>query len=141
MNFRDSKKNLPLLCPDLGSLEDALADGMTFNIFPRLQGLGESNSRNAEVHRNRTGNDSFDEMLKDELLARRIHADVTEGEIDRRLLEIYREAKLSIEENGANTLYLALGFLAWYETKTSPKQRLAPIILIPLVTSVRLISE
>lgn len=141
LNFRDSKKNLPLLCPDLGSLEDALADGTTFKIFPRLQGLGEGNSRNADVHRNRTGNDSLDEMLKDELLARRLHADVTEAEIDRRLLEIYREAKLSIEENGANTLYLALGFLAWYETKTSPKQRLAPIILIPLVIERRSVQE
>ncbi|WP_136524125.1 DUF3320 domain-containing protein [Geomonas ferrireducens] len=141
LNFRDSKKNLPLLCPDLASLEDALADGKTFKIFPRLQGLGEGNSRNAEVHRSRTGNDSLDEMLKEELLARRLHADVSEAEIDRRLLEIYREAKLSIEENGANTLYLALGFLAWYETKTSPKQRLAPIILIPLVIERRSVQE
>jgi very-short-patch-repair endonuclease len=141
LNFRDSKKNLPLLCPDLGSLEDALADGQSFKIFPRLGNLGEGNARNADVHRNRTGNESLDEMLKEELVARRLHADVTESEIDRRLLEIYREAKLSIEENGANTLYLALGFLAWYETKTSPKKRLAPIILIPLEIERRSVQE
>jgi hypothetical protein len=123
LNFRDSKKNLPVLCPDLGSLEDALADGKAFKIYPRLGDLGEGNSRNADVHRSRTGKESLDEMLREELLARRLHADVTEGEISRRLLEIYREAKLSIEENGANTLYLALGFLSWYETTTSPKRR------------------
>jgi Superfamily I DNA and RNA helicases and helicase subunits len=133
LNFRDSKKNLPVLCPDLGSLEDALADGQTFKVYPRLGDLGEGNSRNASVHRSRTGKESMDEMLREELIARRLHADVTDTEINRRLLEIYREAKLSIEENGANTLYLALGFLAWYETATSPKRRLAPIILIPLV--------
>jgi very-short-patch-repair endonuclease len=141
LNFRESKKNLHILCPDLGSLEDALADGKTFKIFPRLGDLGENNSRNAEVHRNRTGNESLGEMLREELLARRLHADETETETSRRLLEIYREAKLSIEENGANTLYLALGFLAWYETKTSPKRRLAPIILIPLEIERRSVQE
>lgn len=141
LNFRDSKKNLPILCPDLGSLEDALADGKTFKVLPRLGDLGESNSRNADVHRSRTGKDSLDEMLREELVARRLHADVTEAEINRRLLEIYREAKLSIEENGANTLYLALGFLSWYETTTSPKRRLAPIILIPLEIERRSVQE
>ena len=141
LNFRESKKNLPILCPDLGSLEDALADGKAFKIFSRLGDVGEGNSRNADVHRNRTGIESLDEMLREELLARRLHADVTEGEINRRLLEIYREAKLSIEENGANTLYLALGFLSWYETTTSPKRRLAPIILIPLEIERRSVQE
>ncbi|WP_298268540.1 DUF4011 domain-containing protein [Geobacter sp.] len=141
LNFRDSKKNLPILCPDLGSLEDALADGKTFKIFPRLGDLGENNSRNADVHRSRTGKESLDEMLREELVARRLHADETEAEINRRLLEIYREAKLSIEENGANTLYLALGFLSWYETTTSPKRRLAPIIMIPLEIERRSVQE
>jgi very-short-patch-repair endonuclease len=122
-------------------LEDALADGKTFKVFPRLEKLGEGNSRDAEVHRSRTGKESLDEMLREEMIARRLHADVTDAEIGRRLLEIYREAKLSIEENGANTLYLALGFLAWYETKTSPKRRMAPIILIPLEIERRSVQE
>jgi very-short-patch-repair endonuclease len=141
LNFRESKKNLPILCPDLGSLEDALADGKTFKIFSRLGDIGESNVRNADVHRSRTGKDSLDEMLQEELASRRLHADVSEAEISRRLLEIYRAAKLSIEENGANTLYLALGFLSWYETSTSPKQRLAPIIMIPLEIERRSVQE
>ncbi len=63
LNFRESKKNLPILCPDLGSLEDALADGKVFKIFPRLENLGEGDPRNAEIHRNRTGKESLDEML------------------------------------------------------------------------------
>ncbi len=141
LNFRVSKKNLPILCPDLGALEDALADGKSFKVFPRLDDLGETNARNADVHRSRTGKEAMDEMLREEFHARRLRADVTESEINRRLLEIYREAKLSIEENGANTLYLALGFLAWHETNSSPKRRLAPIILIPLEIERRSLQE
>ncbi|MBU4263007.1 MAG: DUF3320 domain-containing protein [Proteobacteria bacterium] len=141
LNFRESKKSLPVLCPDLAALEDALADGAAFRVYPRLGDLGESDPRNAAVHRQRTGQDSLNEMLREEFHARRLHADVTEGEVNRRLLEIYREAKSSIEENGANTLYLALGFLAWYETKTSSQRRLAPIILIPLEIERRSLQE
>jgi len=45
---------------------------------------------------------------------------------------LYRTAKSSMEENGANTLYLALGFLKWYESGVSEKPRYAPLILIPV---------
>ncbi|KAA0888137.1 DUF3320 domain-containing protein [Oryzomonas rubra] len=141
LNFKESKKNLPILCPDLGSLEDALADGVSFKVYPRLNDLGENNARNAEVHRQRTGANSLDEMLKEAFHSHRLHADSTDMDVSRRLLEIYREAKLSIEENGANTLYLALGFLAWYETPTSPQRRIAPIILIPLEIERRSLQE
>jgi very-short-patch-repair endonuclease len=141
LNFRESKKNLPILCPDLGALEDALADGTSFQVFPRLGDLGENDPRSPEVHRRRTGQESLNEMLREAFHSRRLHADVSEAEVNRRLLEIYREAKLSIEENGANTLYLALGFLAWYETTSSPQRRLAPIILIPLEIDRRSVQE
>jgi very-short-patch-repair endonuclease len=132
LNFRESKKTLPMLCPDPGSFEDALADGAPFKMYPRLADLGEVDPRNADVHRNRTGQDALDEQLREELKAHRLHVDLTDTEFNRRMLEVYREAKLSIEENGTNTLYLALEFLAWYESTSSEKRRLAPIILIPL---------
>ena len=37
-----------------------------------------------------------------------------------------------MEENGASTLYLALGLLRWFEGKKSTTPRYAPIILIPI---------
>lgn len=141
LNFKESKKNLRILCPDLGSLEDALADGTTFKVYPKLNDLGENNARNADVHQQRTGVGSLEEMLREAFHSRRLHADATDTDVNRRLLEIYREARLSIEENGANTLYLALGFLAWYEAPTSPQRRLAPIILIPLEIERRSLQE
>lgn len=45
---------------------------------------------------------------------------------------LYRTSRNSIEENGANTLYLAIGFLKWYETKRSEKERYAPLVLWPV---------
>lgn len=132
LNFRETKKTLPVLCPDLPSLEDALADGDAFRLYPRPTDLDNSQPRDADVHRLRTGEDAFNELLKEEFSANRLRAGVTDTELSRRLVEIYREARTSIEENGANTLYMALGFLAWYESESSTQRRLAPIILIPL---------
>lgn len=39
---------------------------------------------------------------------------------------------MSIEENGANTLYIALGLLKWYESERSRKARYAPLLLLPV---------
>ncbi len=47
------------------------------------------------------------------------------------LKNLYRAARNSVEENGANTLFLSLGILRWRE-EGSDKTRQAPIILLPV---------
>ena len=132
LNFRDTKKTLPLLCPDLGQLGDMLADGTTFGILPRPADFGERHPRDATAHLRRTGQEAIKELLRDELKARRLYADTSQEELDRRMIEIYRAARLGLEEGGASALYLALGFLTWYETEKSERRYLAPILLLPV---------
>ncbi|MEG1209538.1 MAG: DUF3320 domain-containing protein [Leclercia sp.] len=48
------------------------------------------------------------------------------------LLKIHTEAKGFIEEQGVNTLFLALGFLHWYEADSSENLRKAPLLLLPV---------
>jgi hypothetical protein len=48
------------------------------------------------------------------------------------LKHISREARSCIEETGVNPLYLALGFLEWFESRDSNEKRLAPLILLPV---------
>ncbi len=52
--------------------------------------------------------------------------------LQKRLLRLARDAKTAEEEQGINILYLALGFLTWYEDENSNIQREAPLILIPV---------
>ncbi len=62
------------------------------------------------------------------------------ADLQKRLMATYRLARTSIEEQGINTLYLALGMLEWYESESSDMATLAPLILIPVSldrTSVR----
>ena len=141
LNFKQTKKNLEILCPDPGSLEDSLSDGVSFKIYPKIQEFGEKDARNSNIYRQRTGADAANEILLEELKSHRLHTKMAESELSSSLLEIYREAKISVEENGANTLYLALGFLSWYENQASAIKRLSPIILIPLEIERRSIQE
>jgi hypothetical protein len=57
--------------------------------------------------------------LSPELLHKRLHA-------------IHRDAKTAEEERGVNILFLALGFLRWYEDEKSEVPREAPLILLPV---------
>ena len=52
--------------------------------------------------------------------------------LQKKLLKIAREAQTAEEESGVNMLYLALGFLTWFEDKSSQMPREAPLILIPV---------
>lgn len=62
-----------------------------------------------------------------------------EAGLEKKLTRLAREAKTLEEEQGINILFLALGFLRWYEDETSSVEREAPLILVPvsLVRDVR----
>lgn len=52
--------------------------------------------------------------------------------LQKRLLKLARDAKTAEEEQGVNILYLALGFLSWFEDKSSAVKREAPLVLVPV---------
>lgn len=132
LNFKDSKKSIPLLCPDIAGLEDALAANEAFRVRPKPDAWGTTDPRNAALHHEQTGINAQGDYLREEMAQRRLHATVTEYDLQGRLTEIERAARLCLEEGGANTLFLGLGFLVWTETATSNIERRAPILLIPM---------
>ena len=52
--------------------------------------------------------------------------------LQRRLLKLYYDARTFEEEQGVNILYLACGFLKWYEDDQSDRERFAPLLLVPV---------
>ena len=57
---------------------------------------------------------------------------LTKDALHKRLLQLYRDSNSSIEEQGANPLFLALGFVRWYESNSSRIKRFAPLVLLPV---------
>ena len=62
----------------------------------------------------------------------RLQTSLTPEGLQRRLLDLYTNARTMIEEQGVNVLYLALGQLKWFESGDSDTARYAPLILIPV---------
>ena len=54
------------------------------------------------------------------------------ADLDRRLLSTYRLANSFIQEQGVNTLFLALGMLPWQDNGSGSGPRLAPLVLLPV---------
>ena len=56
-------------------------------------------------------------------------------QLQKKLLKLFYDAKTCEEEQGVNILYLAVGFLKWYEDDKSDVERFSPLILIPVSLS------
>ncbi|MBT7301791.1 MAG: DUF4011 domain-containing protein, partial [Victivallales bacterium] len=131
LNFRDSRRSILLACPDLASVEDALAAGDEFTVLPCPKQLADD-PRDAGLHRQRTGDDLIDTFLRQQMKEKRLHSTHAPAELEKRMREMDRAARLSLEESGANTMFLALGFLRWFEDGRDAVPNLAPIILLPM---------
>ena len=53
-------------------------------------------------------------------------------DLERILRDLDQFTRTSIEETGANILYLVLGYLSWREAESSEKDLLAPLIVVPV---------
>lgn len=132
INFRPTRVMLPLHVPDPAHLEDALADGQEWKFRPLPQIMQGADPRVAAVAARRTGEDPVEAAAKQAMQQKELLAVVEAKTLDARLYEIYSAARLGLEEGGANTLYLALGFLRWAEDERAEKTHLAPILLVPV---------
>ena len=132
INFKSTKSMLPLRVPDPAHLEDALADGQEWKFRPLPQIMQGDDPRVAAVATRRTGEDPIETAAKQAMEQKELLAAVESKVLDARLYEIYSAARLGLEEGGANTLYLALGFLRWAEDERAEKTHLAPILLVPI---------
>ena len=131
LNTRITKNTLQLISVKLAELEDALADGEEFQILEKPQDW-DNPWMSAGIYQALHASDPVVDLVKSELKQRRLHAYLNQETLQRSLTYLYRSSRLSLEENGANTLYLALGLLKWLETPSSTRPRFAPILLLPI---------
>ena len=132
---RDKGFNIRLYIPDVAKLEDWLADGATLKVRAIPATLwGDirkfQNQENEPEHLLREA--SIGMFAKREMLSNK-----PQNELQRALQNIHSRAQQEMEESGANTLFIACGFLRWVPTVNANTARhshsyLAPILLIPV---------
>lgn len=131
LNLRISKSSLQLVPVPLGDLEDAMASGDEFQILGRPTDW-DNPLRSAGVYKDLNSEDPMAKLVMEELKGKRLRSYLPERELESALVGLFRNARQAMEENGANTLYLALGLLRWYESDVSEQVRFAPILLLPV---------
>ena len=78
------------------------------------------------------GFDGVDEIDESRFTDRLLDTNLGTDALQKRLLQLARDARTAEEEQGINILFLALGFLAWFEDERSDVPREAPLILVPV---------
>lgn len=58
---------------------------------------------------------------------------LTSSGLQKRLLDLYIDARTLLEEQGVNVLYLAIGYLKWRTVQGAQTDRYAPLVLVPVV--------
>ncbi len=130
LNYRSTKSSLRILCPDPGVLEDYLAEGAKIAIRPLPKPIMEQ--QDDVLHQQRTGNLIKEEYARDALERKEVLVEMPDDKLAPRVVEIYRKAQTALQEGGANTLYLALGFLLWKRDEKDERRFRAPLILLPV---------
>lgn len=130
LNHKSGKSSLTIVCGDPGALEDVLSSGARIAIapFPRLTGADQDEA----IYRQRTGGDLKKEYARDALAKKQVLVELSQEELDKRAVEIYRRAQTSLKEGGSNTLFLAVGFLLWKQNEKDDRRYRAPLILLPV---------
>lgn len=127
LNFKDNRYSIPLQCSELtlGKLEDALAnqEGFLFKGIDSIS-LKDVQRDNESQHINQYVDDSLSRKL--------LFSPLDTPLLEKRLIEVYRASRTALEEGGANTLFLAIGFLEWKESERSKRTFKAPLLLIPV---------
>lgn len=131
LNFPDSKKTIPFLCTDIAYLEDRLAHGASVGIvsLPEQNPLGE---RDATLYRDVHGRDLQRGFAAEALLRDELSSTLDARQLETRLIDLHRQVRNDFAEGGANTLFLAVGFLRWRKKPEDERSYRAPLLLVPV---------
>lgn len=132
LNFKAGKRSLKLEAPDAGALEDVLATGQSLKMLSRPDFMDGADPRERALYEQRERQDVRRSHALDGLKRKEVFIGLTSVELDTRLTELYRGARAALQEGGANTLFLALGFLSWTPEDRKDKRYRAPLVLVPV---------
>lgn len=137
LNFRSGKKALKLEAPDPSALEDILSNEQMLKLLPRPDLMDGGDPRSQAIYEGREREDLRRAHALDALQRHEVFVAVQQDELDARLVELYRAARNTLQEGGANTLYLAMGFLSWTRDDRDDRRYRAPLILLPVTLNRR----
>ena len=156
VNARPGRCCVQIVSTDLSKLEDSLVAGESLSVIgapdclggadggsagavkagsrdgvPGGSRSGSGSDNDAVWHRALTPADDAYDSVKSDLKSRRLRTFLDKDKLAASLKELYRQSR-DARDAGANTLYLTLGTLKWYEPENTDTPRFAPLLLVPV---------
>lgn len=133
INFKTtSKQAIPLFSHQPDDIENRLAQGKTLKLKSLIDLLPEQDPRSLTQQARATQAHLSEHLSAQALSNQELLANLTGDDLDKRLTDIFRQARTAQEEGGANTLFLVFGMLQWSDSKESSRSMLAPIVMVPV---------
>lgn len=131
LNFKSTRKTIPIICNDVAKLEDLLAADKKLKLVSLLD-QNPKGERDSELYRREHNKELDLEFAKHALGRKEIACLLTKDELEKRSVTLYRSVKNDLAEGGSNTLFLAVGFLRWKQKAGDRVTYKAPLMLMPV---------
>jgi KaiC/GvpD/RAD55 family RecA-like ATPase len=129
LNFKESGA-IHLLVTDLTELDEMISSGEGYSIADAPVELDKIVS-DVESFETKVNVNPLPELVSIEFKNKRIHAFYPAKKLEPAIMNLYRKERTFVEETGANSLFLASGFLKWY-ARDDKTPKYAPILLYPV---------
>lgn len=131
LHVSDVAKGIRPLCYDLALLEEKLAAGQKI-IFASLPAPGIID-RDEKLYEAQNQENLKEQLARAALEEKNtLLCDQEKTKLEAQLIDLYRGARSDLQECGANTLFLALGFLKWRKSAEETRLYRAPLLLLPV---------
>ena len=133
LNLKVKGKVIPFVSYNIDQLEDHLQAGEDYSIaecptdMKNVQAVDVSGVYDSSLYKK-----ELEEVVADGLKHNVLYAYEKKADLESDIKGLFRASRTALEENGANTLFLVLGLLKWFETEKSVKPLYAPILLLPV---------
>ena len=131
LNTRLGKRAVQFISFEVNQMEDLLQTGENYIVQPWPEERKKLDTEDGIYHSS-TQAAPLQQHFETDIKGHKLMTYLSTAELKPVLTNLYRGARTALEENGANSLFVAIGILKWYVTEKSDQPRFAPILLLPV---------
>ena len=131
LNTRLGKRAVQFISFEVNRMEDLLQTGENYTIQPWTEERKLLSTEDGIFH-SATQAAPLQQQFETDIKNHKLSTYLSAAELKPVLTNLYRGARTALEENGANSLFIAIGMLKWFVTEKSDQPRFAPILLLPV---------
>ncbi len=132
LNFKEAVRDIAIVDEMPDQVFSALVEDQKPFYFDPLPEVDKGDDEEDIAGRDLPLSISSDQHVASRYTDDRLQTPFRQIELEKRLRRLYRDHRTIIEETGANSLFLAVGFLEWTEEAEGATRQRSPLMLLPV---------